>query len=53
MSNLYQSRHATLLHRRLQRLHYLHRCFGCYRAERTSSRAGLAPAVDQRLFEAH
>ena len=44
---------ATLLHRRLQRLRYLHRCFDCYRAERTSSRAGLAPAVDQRLFTAH
>ena len=47
------SRHATLLHRRLQQLHYFRRCFGCYRAERTSSRAGLAPAVDQRLFTAH
>jgi len=42
-----------LLHRRLQRLRYLHRCFDCYRAERTSSRAGLPPAVDQRLFTAH
>ena len=30
-----------------------HRCFGCYRVERTSSRAGLSPAVDQRLFTAH
>ncbi len=43
------SRLATLLHRRLQQLPYLHRCLGCYRAERTSSRAGLSPAVDQRL----
>jgi hypothetical protein len=25
----------------------------CYRVERTSSRAGLSPAVDQRLFTAH
>jgi hypothetical protein len=41
------------LHRRLQRLRYLYRCFDCYRAERTSSRAGLSPAVDQRLFTAH
>jgi hypothetical protein len=41
------------LHRRLQRLCYLHRCSDCYRAERTSSRAGLAPTVDQRLFAAH
>jgi hypothetical protein len=28
-------------------------CFDCYRVERTSSRAGLTPAVDQRLFTAH
>jgi hypothetical protein len=28
-------------------------CFNCYRVERTSSRAGLSPAVDQRLFTAH
>ena len=47
------SRHCDPLHRRLQRLRYLHRCFDCYRAERTSSRAGLPPAVDQRLFTAH
>src|SRR5208337_2512858 len=32
------SRLCDLLHRRLQRLRYLHRCFDCYRAERTSSR---------------
>ena len=25
----------------------------CYRVERSSSRAGLSPAVDQRLFTAH
>ena len=37
------------LHRRLQRLRYLHRCFNCYRVERTSSRAGLSPAEKQRL----
>jgi hypothetical protein len=41
------------LHRRLQRLRYLHRCFDCYRPERTSSRTGLSPAVDQRLSTAH
>src|SRR6266851_404750 len=47
------SRHCDPFHRRLQRLRYLHHCFDCYRAERTSSRAGLPPAVDQRLFTAH
>ena len=31
------------LHRRLQRPRYLSRCFGCYRVERTSSRAGMFP----------
>jgi hypothetical protein len=36
-------------HRRLRRLRYLHRRSDCYRVERTSSRAGLSPAVDQRL----
>ncbi len=40
-------------HRRLQQLRYLHCCFDCYRVERTSSRAGLAPAEVQRLFTAH
>src|ERR1700741_4256918 len=47
------SRLCDPLHRRLQRLRCLHRCFDCYRAERTSSRAGLAPTVDQRLSTAH
>ena len=47
------SRHRDPLHRRLQRLRCLRRCFDCYRVERTSSRAGLSPAVDQRLFTAH
>lgn len=47
------SRHRDPLHRRLQRLCHLRRCFDCYRVERTSSRAGLSPAVDQRLFTAH
>src|SRR5580693_6321668 len=28
-------------------------CFDCYRVKRTSSRAGSAPAGDQRLFTAH
>src|ERR1035437_8483326 len=37
------------LHRRLRRLCYLHRRSDCYRVERSSSRAGLSPAVDQRL----
>jgi hypothetical protein len=41
------------LHRRLRRFRYLHRRSDCYRVERTSSRAGLSPAVDQRLFTAH
>ena len=36
-------------HRRLQQLCCLHRRFDCYRVKRTSSRAGLSPAVDQRL----
>ena len=36
------------LHQRLQRLRCLHRCSDCYRAERSSSRVGLAPTVDQR-----
>src|ERR1035437_5017052 len=40
-------------HQRLQRLCYLHRCSDCYRVERSSSRAGLSPAVDQHLFTAH
>ncbi len=46
-------RHCDLFHRRLQRLRYLHHCFDCYRVERTSSREGLPPSVDQRLFTAH
>ena len=37
------------LHRRLRRLCCLHRRSDCYRVERTSSRAGLSPAVDQRF----
>ena len=41
------------LHRRLQQLCYLHCCSDCYRAERTSSREGLSPSVDQRLSTAH
>jgi len=31
----------------------LHRCSDCYRVERTSSRAGVTPAVDHHLFTAH
>src|SRR5881396_2579820 len=41
------------LHQRLQQSRCLHRCSDCYRVERTSSRAGLTPAVDHRLFTAH
>jgi hypothetical protein len=37
------------LHRRLQQRRCLRRCFDCYRVERTSSRAGLTPAVDHHL----
>ena len=37
------------LHRKLRRLRCLRRRFDCYRVERTSSRAGIAPAVVQRL----
>jgi len=48
-----QSRWYDPLHRRLQRLRYLHRCFDCYRVERSSSRTGFAPVVDQRLFTTH
>jgi hypothetical protein len=41
------------LHQRLQQFRCLHRCSDCYRVERTSSRAGLTPAVDHHLFTAH
>jgi hypothetical protein len=37
------------LHQRLQQFRYLHRCSDCYRVERTSSRAGLSPAMDHHL----
>jgi hypothetical protein len=37
------------LHRRLRQLRCLRCRFGCYRVERTSSRAGVAPAEVQRL----
>ena len=47
------SRQSDPLHRGLQRLRYLHRCLDCYRAERSSSRAGVTPAEEQRLFTAH
>src|SRR5712691_4356739 len=51
-----QTRQVALcdpLHRRLRRLCCLHRRSDCYRVERSSSRAGLLPAVDQCLFTAH
>src|SRR5215469_651970 len=41
------------LHQRLQQLRCLHCRSDCYRVERTSSRAGLTPAVDHRSFTAH
>ena len=41
------------LHRKLRPLRYLCSRFGCYRVERTSSRAGVAPAEVQCLFTAH
>src|SRR5262249_33299594 len=41
------------LHRKLRPLRCLCRRFGCYRVERTSSRAGVAPAEVQCLFTAH
>jgi hypothetical protein len=41
------------LHQRLQQFRCLHCCSDCYRVERTSSRAGLTPAVDHHLFTAH
>src|SRR5215469_16309785 len=36
-------------HRKLRQLRCLHCRFNCYRVERTSSRAGVAPAEVQRL----
>ena len=41
------------LHQRLQQSRCLNCCSDCYRVERTSSRAGLTPAVDHRLFTTH
>jgi hypothetical protein len=43
------SRLATPLHRKLRQLRCLCRRFDCYRVERTSSRAGVAPAEVHRL----
>ena len=40
-------------HRMLRQLRCLCCRFDCYRVERTSSRAGVAPAEVQRLFTAH
>src|ERR1017187_5607423 len=40
-------------HRELRQLRCLCRRLDCYRVERTSSRAGVAPAEVQRLFTAH
>jgi len=41
------------LHQRLQQFRCLHYCSDCYRVERTSSRAGLTPAMDHCLCTAH
>src|ERR1039458_4230458 len=41
------------LYRKLRQLRCLRCRFDCYRVERTSSRAGVAPAEVQRLFTAH
>jgi hypothetical protein len=41
---------ATLLYRRLQQFRCLHHCSDCYRVERTSSRAGVAPTVNQTPY---
>src|ERR1019366_8165120 len=41
------------LHRRLRRLCCLHRCSDCYRAERSSSRAGLSSRCGPAHFTAH
>ena len=41
------------LHQRLQQFRCLHCCSDYYRVERTSSRAGLTPAVDHHPFTAH
>ena len=40
-------------HRKLRQLRCLRCRFDCYRVERTSSWAGVAPAEVQRLFTAH
>ncbi len=47
------SRQCDLLHRRLQQLRCLRRCFDCYRVERTSSRAGLLPLWTTTFHGAH
>ena len=43
------SRLRDSLHQRLQQFRCLHCCSDCYRVERTSSRAGLSPAMDHHL----
>jgi hypothetical protein len=44
---------TTRFHRKLQPIRYLLGCSDCYRAEQSTSRAGLTPAGEQRLFTAH
>jgi len=41
---------ATLLHRKLRPIRYLLSRFHCYRAEQSTSRAGLTPAGEQHLL---
>src|SRR3954447_22779697 len=48
-----RSRLSDPLHRRLRRSRCLHRRSDCYRLERPSCRAGVAPAEDPHLCTAH
>jgi hypothetical protein len=48
-----RNRRGDSLHRRLRRSCCLHRRSDCYRLERPSCRAGVAPAEDPSLFTAH
>jgi hypothetical protein len=48
-----RSRLSDPLHRRLRRSRCLHRRSDCYRLERPSCRAGVAPAEDPSLSTAH
>ena len=52
MTSINKKKEATTTTHRVQE-HEGRRCFDCNRVERTSSRAGLTPAVDHHLFTAH